>query len=499
MRNALTLMFIASVLSCFAPASNAWSKEANTYPSQISREIARFEADIKAWSGDIAALDKLKADVDEFAHGNPDNGPAQVLAAIVDWIKTSQGFGVAHASESFLPLFLQLQDQAPDYPDIFLSTARAYIFTGDLDGALPSLNIAMKMAPDDPWVDLTWALLYDRMKDGKQSAKWAQSAIPKASDDPYAIGTGIAILAKHYGLADMGAVEAMADQICTLRCDPGFVAPAMAKAIDAFSYQPGLLDTVAELARRSASRAAPTPQLYLQWARAAILLGDPRGSGAISNADPTFAVQAKEILASIKDDPAVAQDVWGVLFDIALQAGDVDEASALIAQATARGYPATTVAYKTAALLLEQKKIDELVQLYARLRLPPDGLLADAKARGGDFEAARMYYERSARDNPTNPYILGDLAGFILFYFEDPEEAARYATTAYELAPYPLVRETLAASYLSMSGKQLRVGALEPARDFYRSANQLSFDRQFVMRLCWRTCSDMEAALRAFD
>ena len=137
-------------------------------------------------------------------------------------------------------------------------------------------------------------------------------------------------------------------------------------------------------------------------------------------------------------------------------------------------------------------------KIYRDLGLRDDRLMAEAKARSGDANSASLYYQRQVQDNPTNAYLLGDYAGFLLWYLSDAEEAIRYDRRAYELVPYPQVQQTVAAAYLSLSGEFLGRGQLNAAAETYASAKDLGFDENYVAQLCLETCDEIRAAMTAF-
>jgi len=176
----------------------------------------------------------------------------------------------------------------------------------------------------------------------------------------------------------------------------------------------------------------------------------------------------------------------------------LDEAQRLLGEGERAGYPAKRIGQKTVALLNAQDKPREIVELYRHLRFPDDDIVMEAKARTGDRDIARLYYLRKIEENPTNAYLKGYYAGFMLHYFDDALAAADYAQQAYKLTPYPLAQYTLATAYLTLSGQELRSGNLAAGRDYYAQAVNLGFQESAILHTCYKTCEAIEAALTAF-
>jgi hypothetical protein len=137
-------------------------------------------------------------------------------------------------------------------------------------------------------------------------------------------------------------------------------------------------------------------------------------------------------------------------------------------------------------------------EIYAKLGLPDDRLMAETRARAGDVYMARKWYQRRLEIDATDPYVLGDYAGFLLWYASDAEQAIAIGKRGYELAPYPLLQQTIAAAYLSLSGQHLGRGQLSAAAEAYAEASDMKFDENYVLQLCWQTCEEIRAAITAF-
>ncbi|MCC0029961.1 MAG: tetratricopeptide repeat protein [Brucellaceae bacterium] len=499
MSRRLKWMYLPVLMLALAPPLPAVAEPLSGLSPQDAAEFSRMEEELREWDGGVAPLDALKVEIEHFMEGHPDFVPAEVLQTHEQWARIALDTGQINSSQSMLPLFLHYQKLVPDYPPAFINAAYAYVVIGDTEGAVPSLKTASRIAPDSPWVDLTWAFYHDRKREHEAAAKRARTAISKAKGDPIAAGNAVVAIAKHRGIADTRAAVALADEICLVQCDAPFLTTVMKRIIDhSYTVYPGLIDTAAALAERAAEQGEPGPELLLQWARAALIGGGMYRGAAGEAAGSGLVKQVEEVLLGIKDEPSVAEDVWGLLIDIALRKNALEEAEALIAEGHDRGYSASAVGNKAAALLYAERKPLQVLMLYEKLNLPEDGRWAEAQAQAGDLDRARRYYERIAQDNPTDANIVRKLAQFLLFYTTDTEQALRHGLSAHEQDPSPLTQQTVAATFLSLSGQHLKRGDLDQALRYYKSAEDLGYDADFAKYMCWRTCDEVTVSINAF-
>lgn len=466
---------MASMLAAPLPAWSGAGSEMSQLDGTEQQEFERFVHSVDGWDGTEAAFKSLSADMRRFLDRHPDFVPVMVEDTRLQWARTSVLFGIVNASKSFLPVYLELQKMAPDYPKSYLFAARSYIFTQDYEGALPSLQRATELSNGDPWVDLTWALLHERKLEAKLAVEAAQKAIPNAGDNADAMAVAIRAIARNYGVTDREGAAALAKIVYAAKPDRAFLTAVISTALNGYFYQPGLLDVAAELVNLAAAEFGPDPALLLAWSRIALLSGNQYYADGANRFDPVFMRPAEDILFSIKNNPDVAEAVWGLRIDIALSKNEWDEAQHLLDDGQRLAYSERQLAWKTAALLRAQNKPREIVELYQRLRLPDDNVVMEAMAMTGDRDIARMYYLRKIEEDPTNAYLKGNYAGFVLHYFDNPMEAADYALQAYTLTPYPLVQHVLASAYLTLSGEELRSGNLSAGRQYYNQAAALAF------------------------
>lgn len=480
------------------PAWSSGTNEISRLPDAEHKQFDSFVESVDAWNGSEESFTKLSAEMQKFLDSHPGFVPISVESTRLQWARSKSMFGLLNASKSYLPMYLELQKQAPDYSKAFLLAAQCYIFTYDYEGALPSLNRATELSSDDPWVNLTWSLLHERKLEPDLAAEAARKAIHLAGQDAGTMAVAINTVTRNQGVRNLEGASTLAKSIFAAKPDRTFISTVIGKSLDNYYYETGLLEVLTELATIAVTEFGPDPGLLLSWSRIALVSGNADMADVDSNLDASFKRPVEEILFSLRDEPSVSEAVWSLRFDVAVSKGEWDEAQRLLAEGQIAKYSADRIAQKNASLLNAQDKPREVVDLYQLFHLPDDNIVMEAKARTGDREMARMYYLRKIEEDPTNAYLKGNYAGFALHYFDDAREAANYAQEAYKLKPYPLAQYTLATAYLTLSGQELRSGNLAVARDYYAQAANVGFQESAILQTCYKTCEAIEAALSAF-
>lgn len=387
---------------------------------------------------------------------------------------------------------------APDYPRPYVMAARAYIHTSDFEGAKPSLQKASALAPNDPWPTLAWALWHSRQLDRQSAIEAAREAIPKSAGDAPAMADAILFIGNNYGIRDTQEAEALVQKIFETESNPAILTTVVRRTFDAYYYQAGLLEIAAGILQRLSEAGETSPDFTLELARLTLYSGGSAYYDGAHRYDPSVVKSTLSILDEISDEPTVLERVWGIQFGMALSENDFGEAERLIKEGEARGFTPRVIGYKQAMLYNAQNKPREVVEVYDRLGLRDDNLAAEARARTGGRDEAKMYYLRQIENNPTNPHLQGNFAGFLLYYFSDVEGGIQYATKANELMPYPMARMTLAMAYLAQSGQQLRSGNLNEALRTFDEAKQLGYDENYILQSCYNLCEPIRASLTAF-
>ncbi|AZO43459.1 hypothetical protein EJ076_21365 [Mesorhizobium sp. M7D.F.Ca.US.005.01.1.1] len=463
---------------------------------------AAFDAIVSAvdnWQSDPAQVAKVQADIKNFSASHPDFVPIQVEAAYAKSLYVSDGLGTIIGSKSFTPIIVELQKRDPTYARSYILGARAFIFSGDLASARPQLAKAAELDGNAPWADLTWALLFDRAGERNKAATSARASLAKAAGQPLAMAKAIVIIARNGGVPDDKSAEMLADQIYRIEGNASTLTTVISETLDRDSFQPGLLQTLAQLAQRVSSASAPTPKFQLQIARWYLSAGYMYEEAGAARYQQDYAKAALDTLDKIQDAPDVAQMAWNLRFAIAASNDDLPQMQQLIADGEKKNYSVQTMAHNKGVLLYAQKKFKELIALYKEAGLPDDNLLARANERGGSVEFAKRYYLRQLEMLPTAPNLNGNYASFLLTRFADADGAIEYAGKAMALMPYENARQTLSLALLLKSGRYVRSGNLPEARNTFEQASLVGIDPDYARKWCFDFCDDVKAALQAFQ
>ncbi len=497
-------MIARRVVAALLVALFVTGQSSSTFGSSLQQlsqtDKAAFDNIVSAldnWRSDAAQVAKVQADIQNFSAAHPGFIPIQVEAARAKWLWVSDGLGMVIGAKSFTPIVLELQKLEPTYAKSYILGARAFILSGDPASARLQLGKAAELGAKDPWVDLTWALLFDRTNDPNKAVMSARAGLAKAKGQPLAIAEAVLAIANNGGIPDDKSADLLADQIYKIDADASTLATVMAKALDQYRFQPGLLQTLAQVTQRVLASSEPTPEFQLQMARWNLASGYLYFYAGTFRYQPDYAKAALKILDQIRDDPDVAQMAWSLRFDIAASLDDSPEIQRLIAEGESRQYPVQLIAPKKGTQLYAQGKFRELIALYKQAGLQDDELIARADGRVGTGDTAKRYYLRQLEMAPTAPNLNANYAQFLLMRFGDADGAIEYAGKALSLMPYESARQTLSLALLLKSGRYLRSGNLPKARSTLGQASLVGIDQDYARKWCLDFCNDVDAALAA--
>lgn len=306
-------------------------------------------------------------------------------------------------------------------------------------------------------------------------------------------------IAKNGGIPDDKSADALADQIYKIEGNASTLTTVISKALDQYGFEPGLLQTLAQVGQRVATSSALTPKFQLQIARWYLEAGYMYDEAGVARYQQDYAKAALDTLDKIQDAPDVAQMAWNLRFAIAASDDDLPKMQQLITDGEKKNYSMQMIAHNKGVLFYAQKKFKELIALYKEAGLPDDNLLARANERGGSMEVAKRYYLRQLEMAPTAPNLNGNYASFLLTRFADADGAIQYAGKAMALMPYENARQTLSLALLLKSGRYVRSGNLPEARNTFEQASLVGIDQDYARKWCFDFCDDVNAALQAFQ
>lgn len=476
-----------------------------TTPAEIAKlgdadlkKFLKIEQAVTLSNGDDESFNEIQASIKQFLDTNPDFVPMQVEAVRLQWKRLATGFGDVRSSQSVLTAFLEYEKLAPKYGKTYRMAALAYVLANDYEGAKPALKKAAELEPDEPWVDVIWGRFYERQQDRAKAINAARKALSKAGDDKIVVVEAIAMIADNHGLLNERDVQDVIRQASIGR-DSQTLTKVASGLVDRYSFQPGLIEVSAGLLKEAMKLPdADRPEIDLQWALMTITGGRLYRQGGSWEIDPAYLAATKETLVGLQGVPKLDERVWSLHFDVAMSEHDLVEADRLITLGKTNRYSEKLVGRKEATLRFARKEFREAAVIYEQLKLPKDGLYWDIQERLGNRDIVRTHRFRMVEDNPTDPYVLGEYADFMLYNYKDSAQAIEYGERAIALAPYPVALQTVATAYLLSSGTSLRYGHLDEALASFEKAKKIGFDENYLMRYCWDFCPEIQASLRAF-
>lgn len=291
--------FLASVLMLGAQLGVAWAGQPwlEKLKEPDRQKFAQLVSTVDGWTSDKA--DKIKADLQAFVDAHPDFVPAQVEATRAEWLRIASRMGIALSSKSFFIVFEELERLDPSYPPAYVYGARTYIYSGYPAGARKQLDKALALDAANPWVDITWSLMFEHLDHREEALRWAKTALPKTAGKTSVMAVAVLATTNLQGVTNHDAAVALADQIYTLEPDMDKLAEVIQGCLSGYSYQPGLLDVVTEITKRIQARQTPSNALWYEIARLDLTLGYMYNDGVRPRYRPDYAAAAIVILDKI--------------------------------------------------------------------------------------------------------------------------------------------------------------------------------------------------------
>ncbi|CDX24733.1 exported hypothetical protein [Mesorhizobium sp. ORS 3324] len=454
---------------------------------------------ISAVDGWRAADDeKIRAEVQAFVAAHPDFIPAKVEATRAKWLSVAAYMGMALSSKSFFLVFEELERVDPSYPAAYIYGARTYIYTGYPAGARKQLEKALALDATNPWVDITWSLMFERLGHREDALKWAETALPKTVGKARPMADAILAIAKLQGIPDHDAAVALADQIYALEPDMDKLAAVIHACLSGYEFQPGLLDVLTQIVQRIEAKQPLSNALWHETARLDLALGYLYSVGIMPQYRPDYAAAATAIIDRIKDDPQLAARVWETRFDLALSRGDVEAMSQLLDEAGLKGYDVTSIGYREAQLMFVRGRYGDVRDLYTKRHFPDDTLLAHAYEMGGDHINAERIYLQALEVDATSGVMNAAYARLRLFRDRDIEGAIEYGEKAYSLLPSSWNRSLVTIAWLVRSSDFIKAHKLKEAKEAFARAREIGIDRASLQTLCSNLCNDITLPLIEF-
>jgi tetratricopeptide (TPR) repeat protein len=460
------------------------------------QEFTRLVGTVDGWTADKA--DKIKAELQAFVSAHPDFVPARVEATRAQWLNVASRMGFALSSKSFFIVFEELERLDPSYPPAYVYGARTYIYSGYPAGARNQLEKAQALDAANPWVDLTWSLMFEHLDHRKDALVWAKTALPKTAGNTKAMVGAILAITNLQGVTNHDDAVALADHVIALEPDMDKLAGVIHGCLSNYTYQPRLLEVVTEIIQKVQARQPASNALLHEIARLDLNLGYMYNDGAMPRYRPEYAAAATVILDKIGNDPQLAEKLWDTRFNLALSRGDFAAMTQLLDEAGAKGYDVTLIGYREAQLLMAQGKYSDVMALYQRRNLPEDDLLAMAYDRGGDYTVADRIYLRDLEANPTSGLRNAVYADLRLFRFRDIDGAIKYGEKAYALYPSGWSRSLVTIAWLVKSSDYIKTNKSTEAKEAFARARRIGIDPESLQALCSNLCNDVNLSLSEF-
>jgi tetratricopeptide (TPR) repeat protein len=500
------ILFICFAL-LYIPAFSA-PPQFKTDISQLSLQKGELyfavEKIINEWSKRSGGYEKLVAAgamIDSFIKSDPDFLPIYIEKARLTIMVGAIGANdFAMANRDALVILADVQKKDANYAKSYVLAGHAYINVRDFDNAKKSLEYAERIGTIDPWLYNNWADLLGRIKQYDKALTNARKALILSGDNSKAMVSAIYFISENSKFSSNPSRNSdIAHIVFESVKDPEQRMRIASRLLGGYDGNSDILRHAYAMIDRQSKETPHLEAVDLAMVEWLLKKGYLRDEHNIPRYDPEFSSAAEKILDSLAPSRTTNDRIFSYKFAIALSNGNLIKASQLLAEAEAGDVPRTTISTSKALMMWSLGDYESVIKILEKLAetdptFADDALLMTAYVFRGRTDLLAAHHKRLVDRYPTNAWILGNYASFLLFT-NDIDGAINYGDKALEQMNYPIARNTTALAYLMKASTLQRAGSLSSAKHNLGRAISIGFDEGYVLEHCDTYCSDIRKML----
>lgn len=496
-------------LFCFIHFANAKSGSYITDPSKLKTEeqieykkIVTTLEDIK-WEHE--ALQELGIRIDGFIKSEQNFLPIYIEKVRFYLI---YGYYVNQYKEyniKALNIIHDLIRKEPDYPKAYVLGGHIYSNLGDINNAVRYLKKAESLGTDDPWLYLNFAVVYEKSSQYNKALSSALQGLIYSTDNSDTLLAAIDLISKYSNKLNISTNnETMSDIVFDHVKDP-YVRIRIAKRLsDAYSGRKEMLYYSYQIVKRQ-------KELTPNFAFADLVMADlVMKDGFIIENDfrqeymPGSLERAEIILENIKDDKSVRTEAFEMQFNILFHQKKYIAAREHLNKSKIFKMPENTESYYRAKLAYVARMYPKTIRILEKLgeqdpAYENDRLLLSAYGKLGDYTKLNDYHLRQIEKQPTNAWVYGNYASFLLTKMDDIDGAIQHGEKALEIMQYPHARNITGIAYIYKSTKAYNNGDHENARKYYLKGLSYGVTQEYINKHCYEYCAGIKKVQNILD
>ena len=166
--------------------------------------------------------------------------------------------------------------------------------------------------------------------------------------------------------------------------------------------------------------------------------------------------------------------------------------------------PENTESYYRAKLAYVARMYPKTIRILEKLgeqdpAYENDRLLLSAYGKLGDYTKLNDYHLRQIEKQPTNAWVYGNYASFLLTKMDDIDGAIQHGEKALEIMQYPHARNITGIAYIYKSTKAYNNGDHENARKYYLKGLSYGVTQEYINKHCYEYCAGIKKVQNILD
>lgn len=501
----LVLLFLACFSLHGAAEPGYYSDEQLLSPDK-KHIYAQVQSLLNDWAGESENLDDARGMINSFLANDPFFLPMHIENARRTIMSGYIGDGdVGKSNSKALEIVQWLQKKDIKYAKSYVLAGHIYTNLQQYPEAEKSLRLAEELgASNDPWLYINRATLLVAQEQYEEATGYYQQAITLDGINDKALIAAISGLSNIQNISPGSQQTYYSDIVFTSFNDPLKRVRIAQRLINSYQGRGEVLRVAHEILSRQKQETPKLPVVDVETAHLILVSGFKYREGFRTIYAAKNASAARDIASPLWGKNDYSGDVFGILFDIAMNSSNYNEAETLISEALDYGVPQSKALYAQSLLHFERGEYAAAISVYENLESMDsaytDGeLLATAYQQLGDIEKLQKYHKRAIERSPNVAWVRGNYAVFLMYYMNESSEAIKYGESALRIMDYPAARNITGLAYLVEASKNLANSNDALARQQYEKSVSLGVSNRYIKDYCRQNCAAISKVQERFS
>lgn len=446
------------------------------------------------WDGKSEPLEEARGLINSFLADDQFYLPMHIENARYTIMNGYTVDDVESANSKALTIIQWVQKRDSGYSKSYILAGHVYTNMRRYSEAAESLALAEKLGSNDPWLYVNWATLLAAQGRYSEALGYYKKAIYLDSVTDKALVAAISGLAVAQKKSSANQASDYSAVVFEGFDDPLKRVRIAHRLISSYQGKGEVLQVAYEILSRQKQETPDLSLVDIEMARLLLASGYRHREDFRALYMSESAAAAEDLVMPLWGLAEYSEQVFSILFAVAMSEADFDKANKLLSEALNYGVPEADVIYAQSLIEFDRGNYAAVITLYDRLeKLRPlasaDQLLATAYQRLGDFTKLQEYHWKAVQRAPDVAWVRGDYAVFLMNNMNDSARAIEYGESALKIMNYPAARSITGLAYLVEASRSLSKGEAALARKQYDRAVELDVSDKYIRDYCNQNCA----------